>query len=1037
MAELSFKSPGVSVREIDLSGPTRLSPAGIPAGVIGTAVRGPAFVPITIATFQDFVSKFGNTDGEKFGPLAMYEWMQNARAGTYVRVLGVGDGKAKNTTSGKVTNAGFVVGDQLPQGNGNVGTNPKAFAVGTSDHDGLGRAYVLGCFMSESAGSSTFRDAGILNLGDNRSRPIIRGVVMAPSGVLLSLSCSYGNGADAGDPRNNTVSTTVGITGSFTGSAGLAGANFGDVDLSNGKSNFKMLLNGMKISDTADNTIDASFDPKASNYFSKVFNTDPSKLEELGHYLYAHWDIDGKYLTVTSSGNTTAGHGSGGGTSTDNSQEITAFLLTGSAGRNTGNATLPDYEDWQTRFNAAYSPFVISQKFGGKNENLFKLHALDDGAVGGGAYKITIENVQKSSDVNSDYGTFDLLIRKFDDSDEVPKVLESWRGLNLDPSSERYIARIIGDTNTFYDFDKQDGAQKLVIDGMYANASQFVRVELSDKLSNGSLDGTALPVGFRGLNHLVTSGTNSSSGVVPMLTGSIVGDGHLTQASLVGLSGEVCKQVVQLPVPMRETIARGVDPKKTTNSALTWGVQFELKDKLDEPNKHQKIDPSMYGFTKWFPNHRLDTQNVWVGGNEGTETVGGTVLDADVFNNNLFTLERVQVITASNDRPDAHQWQGAQYQRAGKTSSTLTKNDGTTTTKVRFLDPAKDFDHLPTRKYLKFTFPLQGGFDGVNIFNEDKSKFLDAAVRREMDDSSQGAASGPTVAAYRKAISVMEEKSDVDIQLLAIPGIRHTSVTDFAIESVERRFDAMLIMDVEEKDTLDTFVTSSGDQIINVANTVNRLSTRALDSSFAAAYFPDVLVTDPSTGQNVQCPPTVAVLGAFSLNDRLAHPWFAPAGFTRGALASVIESKVKLNRANLDELYSADINPLVAFPHTRGTVVFGQKTLMAAQSALDRVNVRRLLIDVRRKVKSVANSLLFEPNRESTLAAFSAAVTPILNTIQQQQGLDRFKVQIDTSTTTQADVENNTIRGKIFLQPTRAVEFISLDFVVTNAGSGI
>ncbi|HIB01921.1 MAG TPA: hypothetical protein EYO31_08710, partial [Phycisphaerales bacterium] len=255
--------------------------------------------------------------------------------------------------------------------------------------------------------------------------------------------------------------------------------------------------------------------------------------------------------------------------------------------------------------------------------------------------------------------------------------------------------------------------------------------------------------------------------------------------------------------------------------------------------------------------------------------------------------------------------------------------------------------------------------------------------------------------------------------------------------SVERRFDALLIMDVEEKDGADAYVTSSATQIVSVTNTVSRFASRALDSSFAAAYFPDVVITDPSTRTNVVCPPSVAVLGAFALNDAVAHPWFAPAGFTRGALKSVIESQVKLNRNNLDELYSADVNPLTSFPHTPGVVVFGQKTLLAAQSALDRVNVRRLLIDIRRKVRSIANGLLFEPNREETLSRFSAAVTPILARIQQQQGLDRFKVVIDTSTTTQVDVENNTIRGKIFLQPTRSVEFISLDFVVTNAGADV
>ena len=140
----------------------------------------------------------------------------------------------------------------------------------------------------------------------------------------------------------------------------------------------------------------------------------------------------------------------------------------------------------------------------------------------------------------------------------------------------------------------------------------------------------------------------------------------------------------------------------------------------------------------------------------------------------------------------------------------------------------------------------------------------------------------------------------------------------------------------------------------------------------------------------------------------------------------------------MDDLYEARINPITEFPQFPGEIViFGQKTLLAAQSALDRVNVRRLLIDVRRKVRAAANRLLFEPNKASTLASFAAAVNPILARVQQRQGLDNYKVSIDTTTTTQADIENNTIRGKIFLQPTRSLEFISLDFVVTNAGAEI
>jgi phage tail sheath protein FI len=429
-------------------------------------------------------------------------------------------------------------------------------------------------------------------------------------------------------------------------------------------------------------------------------------------------------------------------------------------------------------------------------------------------------------------------------------------------------------------------------------------------------------------------------------------------------------------------------------------------------------------------------QDVWVGDNVGTADSSGIILDSDRFNNNLFTLENIQVVTNSSDLPDPLRWGAASYRRDTVKSGTLQDADGTVYSNTRLLDPGKDFGHLPTRKYLKFSLFMQGGFDGLNIFDKEKSEMSDTASRREMtDDSAQGGKEGPTIAAYRKAIDVMEEKSDVDIQLLAVPGQRHEAITDYAIDSVEARFDALFIMDIEEKDNIGSFITGST-QIPNVSNTVTRFEARNLDSSFAAAYYPDVVMVDPVTNTNIVCPPSVAVLGAFSRNDAVAHPWYAPAGFSRGSL-NVIESQVKLNRANLDALYEADINPITSFPQSSGVIVFGQKTLLAAQSSLDRVNVRRLLIDIRRKVRKVANTILFEPNRAATLARFSAAVTPILTRIQQQQGLDRFKVQIDTSTTTQADVENNTVRGKIFLQPTRAVEFIALDFVVTNQGANI
>lgn len=1020
MAELTFKSPGVSTREIDLSGPANVVPQGTPAGVIGTAQKGRAFVPITVATYQDFVAEFGGTDGEKFGPLAMYEWFQNARAGTYVRVLGVGDGTKRlesGANAGKVNYAGFVVGAQQVQANGNLGNNPYAGDNLTGYQGALGRTYFLGAFMSASEGSTIFTDAVITQAA---SMPIIRGVLMAASGVIVSLSSSFSS--------NNNPSNVYKSSGSFVSTenpVGDAGSHLGTVNINSGRSDFVLLLNGLKPTARYTNVVTASFDPASAQYFPKVLNTDPLKMEEAGHYLYTSWDVYPSYAVVTSSGQQTPGSETAPGL------VEAAFLLTGSQTYNSGTTSVPNYEGFESRYSTAFSPFVVSQKFGGKPQNLFRLHALDDGASAGDLFKITIENIAASRNENSPYGTFDLLIRDFYDTDEDPIVLESFRALSLDPNSDRYIARVVGDEHVYYDFDQKRGSQKLRVEGSYPRSSNYVRVEMAPDVDRRIIDASALPVGFRGPHFLLTSGTNASG--VAALQGFVTGtlDHGMTVTNLQ--SAQVS------PIPYRLNVAKGTGLGKRTNAALTWGVQFEVQDNVNDPNGTVGPDASRASYTKYFPLYHTDFRNVMLGDTYGLVDDGGMVLDSDKFQRNLFSLENIQVATSSVDKPDERAWDIASYRRNGVKLTSLTTVDGRTFTdaNTRFLDPVKDFDHIPSRKYLKFSFFVQGGFDGVNIFDREKSKLTDLAVRREFTDGGQGGSEGPTLNSYKKALDVMSEKSDVEIQLLAVPGIRHSAVTDYAIEAVENRFDALLLMDIEEKDQMNAFMTGSADQKPSVFSTVNRVAERNLNTSFAAAYYPDVVMQDPTTLTNVVAPPTVAVLGAFALNDSVAYPWFAPAGFTRGALPRVLETQVKLNRANLDDLYEVDVNPLTSFPDSNGVVVFGQKTLLADQSALDRVNVRRLLIEIRRRVRRIANTFLFEPNRESTLARFSAAVNPVMQQIQSQRGLDRYKVQIDTTTTTQADVENNTIRGKVYLQPTRSLEFVALDFVVTNQGATV
>ena len=1019
MSELTFQSAGVSAREIDLTGPTDVKPSGVPAAVIGTANRGPAFVPVTVATTPDFYSKFGETDASKFGPIAVTEWLRNAQSATYLRVLGVGTGLKRAATGdnlGRVASAGFVVGSQQPTEDGNFGVNPYANDTGAGGNGPEGRTYFLGCFMSESNGSTIFSDAGIQSTAaahpGAKARPIIRGVLLAPSGVVLTLSGARTNNS------NTPLAATFGSVplGWMTGTVNLGSAR--------GYADFVLLLNGHKGTDPDYPRIkSASFDPVSPSYFPKVFNRDPLKIQEAGHFLYASYDIYSQLAAVTGSGAVGDNHTTW--LAPDSGiEESVAFIVTGSRPRNEGSSTVPNFENFQDRFKTAASPSVISQAFGAGALDLFRVTALDDGQLASAAkdsvklannrYKISIQNIAKSDSEVDKYGTFDLVVRDFYDTDDEPRLLEEFRGLNLNPKSDNFVIRRIGDLNTYYNFDVAESDQRLVVAGIYPNVSNYIRVSMSETLQAGEVPSTALPVGFRGPFHLVTSG----SGIIQTVPAS----GSMSPADWYNT-------VVQPPAPLRSNLTIGASTTKRLNSALHWGTQFERQTDATQPNKSDLPNDTVASFTRYFPDFQTSNRNVVVGENAGTADVTGTILDCDRFNNNIFTLERVQVKTGSNTKADSTTVEDWSYKRAGG----IVANSAN---KTRAWSIVTDFAIVGQKRLRKFSFFVQNGFDGVDLRDKNTLQLDNKAVKDEMTFPARGQSSGPTVKAYKKALQVVGSTADVEIQLLAIPGIRHAVISNDAITTVEDRFDAMYIMDIEERNDLNFVITSSADQP-NVENTVNSFTSRALNTSFAAAYFPDVVLPDPVKGTLIQVPPSVAVLGAFSLNDKIGHPWFAPAGFTRGSLRNVSQASVTLKRENLDQLYSADINPLVAFPNEQGVVVFGQKTLQVAQSALDRVNVRRLLIEIRRKVRKVADRLLFEPNRESTLSKFSALVNPLLKRIQDQQGLDRFKVIIDTTTTTQTDIENNTVRGKIFLQPTRTAEFVSLDFVITNAGTEI
>ena len=320
----------------------------------------------------------------------------------------------------------------------------------------------------------------------------------------------------------------------------------------------------------------------------------------------------------------------------------------------------------------------------------------------------------------------------------------------------------------------------------------------------------------------------------------------------------------------------------------------------------------------------------------------------------------------------------------------------------------------------KFFVPLQGGFDGVNPAIKKNTGKNITATNQQGFDCSSATASGSV--AYERGIKALSNADEFDINMLATPGLiysLHPSPINLAQQTVQDRGDAFYVFDS----------VGWGDGITTAINAIT-----SVDTNYAATYYPWVKLLDDTVNIPVWVPPSVVIPGVIAQNDRVAHEWFAPAGLNRGGLRGVLEAKTRLTHAERDLLYENRINPIASFPG-QGVVVFGQKTLQAAPSALDRINVRRLLIRLKKFIASSSRYLLFENNTVATRARFLNIVNPYLDSVQANQGLTGFRVVMDDSNNTPDVIDRNQLVGQIFIQPARSVEFIVLDFVVEPSGA--
>ena len=283
---------------------------------------------------------------------------------------------------------------------------------------------------------------------------------------------------------------------------------------------------------------------------------------------------------------------------------------------------------------------------------------------------------------------------------------------------------------------------------------------------------------------------------------------------------------------------------------------------------------------------------------------------------------------------------------------------------------------------------------------------------------SQGVVAGD----YSDMLSLLANQDDYRYNLLMLPGLTdqaHSSTITTAVSNAQTRGDHLVVIDP-----------------VNYASTLTQAKNEAAgrDTSYAAMYWPWLRTIDPDSGENVWVPASTMMGGVFAFNDNAAEPWFAPAGINRGGLGTVISAERKLSAANRDELYEANVNPIATFPGT-GVVVYGQKTLQKKSSALDRVNVRRLLIELKGFISQIGQNLVFEQNTAATRNNFLAQVNPYLESVQARQGLYAFKVIMDESNNTPDVIDRNQLIGQIYIQPTRTAEFIYLDFNLQPTGA--
>jgi len=1071
-----FVSPGVFINEIDNSG-IPASPAGIGPVVVGRAKSGPGLRPVTVNSFSEFVNVFGapvpggssddiwrdgNTVGPTYGMYAAQAYLRNSAPLTYVRLMGAESDDA--TSAGK---AGWKV----------------SVADSTS---GQG-AYGLVIFPSSSNPSLIQHDLG---------RGALAAIFYVPGISTDANNCSLALSGTA-------ASSSFGMTGSSTLIQSVtAGSNY----------EFKMIVRN--ATGSSDSTMTFNFDRSSDRYIRKVFNTNPQlSNRDINSNVANYWlgPTFDRHLVDT----VTAGASS-------NYYGAIVPMLSGTA--NAG--------DYQTPLLSAQTPWIISQDLTDDNSNyspanmqkLFKVIALDEpGAWTQRNIKISIQDIKASTNDFQPYGSFSVVVRKLDDTDNVVEVLEQFNDCNLNPNSLNYVARKIGDRYRSWDSTNK----RYRVYGQYDNNSRYVRIDMNTDVDNGVTDAKFLPFGNLGVvkykdftwytTSVMAGGTWGSvaggtttgvdSYIAPSGSAYLPGSERGATATVTWYTGDRPEAgdtitIIDAAGVSKEYLAAasqnlGTDPPRWHASNTTTTQVDSLQSCIESANGHNGsiiVSQDATGLVM-----TLTQSTAGASGNTTITVAGATSGQISATNFSRALPGYGEMITSLfphltgavafpqpalrgtgsdgglGNYTDAY-W-GYQTGRSAaplrfdesnldllyplgalgssqfataaglelSTAFTLDDLSGSGTSDAvwaagyRFAGTSLSAAGLNTWSSVldagwdRFTVPMHGGFDGLDV--TESEPFRNNAMVDSTEFTSYANHS------IKRAIDSLADPEMVEMNLATMPGLTNEGLTAHLINTCEDRADAMAIIDLKGGYVPKTENSQAfSDRVGSTATTLSNLKARGLNSSYGCAYYPWVQIRDTINGALLWVPPSVAAIGTFSSSQRKSQVWFAPAGFNRGGLTvgaagvPVVNVVEKLTRQQRDDLYAVNINPIAKFP-AEGIVIFGQKTLQITQSALDRINVRRLMIFVKKRISQIASQLLFEPNVQQTWDRFVGQVTPFLDEVKTNFGLSDYLLVLDDTTTTPDLIDRNILYAQIFLKPTRAIEFIALDFNITRTGA--